>query len=289
MYSINIANIKKEKNFFRIFLYVGLFILLIFVGIIAFLYFRMNSLDSKILSTKVEIISKNDSDGTTQYSPVYYYTVNRTDYRCSSTGSSNIYPGTKNQLVYYDSKNPSKCMTTYSKRFMYIWLLFLLLPISFIIIGAINIIKVNKRIKVINELNQKGKLVKNLRYHLENSNREVNNMPIQVPVVYYTSPSGSTIHLRGDARHDKIHMDADGMVDLIIDENNPDNYFIDFEINRLSGNLPTDYYTPHPDDIRYHSPIMQNNNLVHSSFHFSNNPNQGDSAQADHFDELNKN
>ena len=33
------------------------------------------------------------------------------------------------------------------------------------------------------------------------------------------------------------------MVDLVIDEANPNNYFIDFEINRLSGNLPTDYYT----------------------------------------------
>ena len=31
------------------------------------------------------------------------------------------------------------------------------------------------------------------------------------------------------------------MVDLVIDENNPKNYFIDFEINRLSGNLPSDY------------------------------------------------
>ena len=32
------------------------------------------------------------------------------------------------------------------------------------------------------------------------------------------------------------------MVDLLIDESNTDNYYIDFEINRLSGNLPQDYY-----------------------------------------------
>ena len=31
------------------------------------------------------------------------------------------------------------------------------------------------------------------------------------------------------------------MVDLIIDESDPNNYFIDFEINRLTGNLPQDY------------------------------------------------
>ena len=32
------------------------------------------------------------------------------------------------------------------------------------------------------------------------------------------------------------------MVDLLIDESNPNNYYIDFEINRLAGNSPQDYY-----------------------------------------------
>ena len=35
------------------------------------------------------------------------------------------------------------------------------------------------------------------------------------------------------------------MVYLLIDENNPDNYYIDFEINRLSGNLSQYYYQQH--------------------------------------------
>ena len=33
-----------------------------------------------------------------------------------------------------------------------------------------------------------------------------------------------------------------GTVDLVIDESNPKNYYIDSEINRLSGNLPQDYF-----------------------------------------------
>ena len=70
----------------------------------------------------------------------------------------------------------------------------------------------------------------------------VNNKRIFKPIVEYTLPSGSVITLEGDARHDKKLSDEDGLVDLLIDENNPSNYFIDFEINRLSGNLPTDYY-----------------------------------------------
>lgn len=48
------------------------------------------------------------------------------------------------------------------------------------------------------------------------------------------------------------------MVDLVIDESNPSNYFIDFEINRLSGNQSTDYYN---------QPLQNalNNNMFQSS------------------------
>ena len=48
--------------------------------------------------------------------------------------------------------------------------------------------------------------------------------------------------LRGDPRHDGKVYDEDGLVDLIIDESNPRNYFIDFEINRLTGNTKSDYF-----------------------------------------------
>lgn len=90
------------------------------------------------------------------------------------------------------------------------------------------------------KLNWCGKLVKNLPYRLVDAGVAINNVQIKKPVVNYTLPDGKKIVLIGDARHDRKSFDADGMVDLIIDENNPDNYFIDFEINRITGNLPTD-------------------------------------------------
>ena len=201
------------------------------------------SLDSEIMSNHVEINTYEDSDGGTMYSPTYYYNIRGKEYKCSSQGSSSIMPSTKNRKVYFDSKNPSRCMTDYSRGNNKWILLFLLLPIVFISVAVYNIIKVNKRIKLINELNTTGKLVKNLPYRLENTGMSVNGVQIQRPVVDYTLPSGTTITLQGDPRHDKKVADKDGMVDLIIDEANPNNYFIDFEINRLSGNLPTDYYT----------------------------------------------
>ena len=201
------------------------------------------SLDSEIVPNHIEINTYKDSDGDTMYSPIYYYNIRGKEYKCSSQGGSSIMPSTKNRKVYFDSKNPTRCMTDYSRGNNKWILLFLLLPIVFIGTAVYNIIKVNKRIKLINNLNTTGKLVKNLPYRLENTGMSVNGIQIQRPVVDYTLPSGTTINLQGDPRHDKKVADKDGMVDLVIDEANPNNYFIDFEINRLSGNLPTDYYT----------------------------------------------
>ncbi len=242
MYDINTKNVKKGIGFNFIFLIAGLFFLVLLVGISVSNYSKLKSMDSEVLSSRVEVNAHRGSEGDLVYSPIYYYTVEGNNYMCSSNISSNSNPGSANKKVYYNSKDPSVCMTEYSKSNNIVPLLFTILPLIFIVVAVINITKVIKRIKAINELNKKGKLVKNLPYHLENTSMAVNNVPIQMPVVNYTLPSGATVVLYGDPRHDKKMADADGMVDLVIDENNPENYFIDFEINRISGNLPTDYY-----------------------------------------------
>ena len=243
MYDIDTSNVKKGIKFFLMFLLVGIFFLGILLAILIMNIINYKSLDSEIMSNHVEINTYKDSDGDTMYSPIYYYNIRGKEYKCSTQGGSSIMPSTKNRKVYFDSKNPTRCMTDYSRGNNKWILLFLLLPIVFIGTAVCNIIKVNKRIKLINDLNTTGKLVKNLPYRLENTGMSVNGIQIQKPVVDYTLPSGTTITLQGDPRHDKKVADKDGMVDLIIDEANPNNYFIDFEINRLSGNLPTDYYT----------------------------------------------
>lgn len=243
MYDIDTSNVKKGIKFFLMFLLVGIFFLGILLAILIMNIINYKSLDSEIVPNHIEINTYKDSDGDTMYSPIYYYNIRGKEYKCLSQGGSSIMPSTKNRKVYFDSKNPTRCMTDYSRGNNKWILLFLLLPIVFIGTAVYNIIKVNKRIKLINNLNTTGKLVKNLPYRLENTGMSFNGIQIQKPVVDYTLPSGTTITLQGDPRHDKKVADKDGMVDLIIDEANPNNYFIDFEINRLSGNLPTDYYT----------------------------------------------
>lgn len=261
MYDINIKNVKKGKRFYYMFFLVGL----VFMAIIGYVYIssilKLKSLDSNVISSSVVVKSYINDEGTTMYSPVYYYEVNGESYTCGSNSSSSINPGNENKTVYYDSKNPSNCMTKYTKSWNNILLVFELIPIIFIVVAVVNIIKINKRIKVIMNLNKNGKLIKNLPYRLEDSGIVKNNVSIQRPVVNYTLSSGSTITLRGDARHDRRNYDADGMVDLLIDENNPDNYFIDFEINRLSGNLPQDYYQQAPERNEVNQNLEVENNI----------------------------
>lgn len=251
MYDIDTSNVKKGIKFFLMFLLAGVFLLGILLAILIMNIINYKSLDSEIVPNHIEINTYKNSDGDTMYSPIYYYNIRGKEYKCSSQGGSSIMPSTKNRKVYFDSKNPTRCMTDYSRGNNKWILLFLILPIVFIGTAVYNIIKVNKRIKLINNLNTTGKLVKNLPYRLENTGMSFNGIQIQKPVVDYMLPSGTTITLQGDPRHDKKVADKDGMVDLVIDEANPNNYFIDFEINRLSGNLPTDYYT--------NNQIFQNN------------------------------
>lgn len=242
MYDINTENVKKGKLFFMVFFFAGLLFLVVMCSFGIPIIVKYKSLDSSVTSSRVEVRSYLNDESEFMYSPTYYYKVDETTYSCKSNTSSSVDPGTDNKTVYYDSKNPSDCITEYSWSKLKVMVLFLILPISFIILAIVGIIKTNRRVKQIMELNQKGKLVKNLPYRLVETGRIVNNVPILMPVVDYVLPSGKTVTLKGDARHDRKNSDADGMVDLLIDESNPSNYFIDFEINRLSGNLPQDYY-----------------------------------------------
>ncbi len=264
MYDIRVKNVKKGNKFFLIFFIIGIFFFLLMSGIILSDYIKLSKLDSQTISKSVEIKSHTNDEGTTMYSPIYHYRVNGIEYSCSSSSSSSIHPGTQNKTVYYDSKNPANCMSEYSKSTNMIFLSFMLIPIICIAISVINFRKINKRVKRIKELNQKGKLIKNLPYRLEDTGMRVNNVSIQRPVIDYVLPSGSSITLYDNPRHDGKAFDADGMVDLVIDENNPENYFIDFEINRLSGNLPQDY-------SNQNQPLVQNEPNTPSEYPPNNN------------------
>lgn len=251
MFDINLKNIKKGRYLFLLFLFFGILFFVI-VTIVLFLNInKMNMLDSSVMSTEMEVDSYLNDDGNRMYSASYFYEVNGVKYKCDSNFSSSFEPKSKNVNVFYNSSKPEVCMTEDSKKsapFLYLIYLF---PLIFFLIGLFGILSKNKRIKVILDLNNKGKLVKNLPYRLERTGTVVNNRPVLRPVIDYKLPNGSLVTLYGDGRFDFKESDEDGKVDLLIDEQNPSNYYIDFEINRLSGNREEDYFkseTPNQAD-----------------------------------------
>ena len=242
MYDINIKNVKKGKKFNWIFIGAGLFFLAIMLGIFFSSFITRNSLDAETKSISTNPNRHEDSDGDTIYSPIFTYEVDGKQYTCASGASSSIGPGDEPRTIHYNSKDPSKCMSDYSENINWLLLIFGLLPVIFIVIGVNMNLKIAKHIKQIETLNQTGKLVKNLPYRLEESNIVINNQRIMKIVVDYRMPNGQTVTLEGDPRYDGKESDEDGRVDLVIDESDPKNYYLDFEINRLSGNRSDDYY-----------------------------------------------
>lgn len=249
MFDISLKNVKKGYKFYLIFLIVGIIIFLVF-GFIIFQEVKFyKALDMQVLTKNIDLEEERE-DGEIMYSPIYHYIVDGKEYSCYTFYSSNIRPDVTEGIVYYSSKDPNKCITNYSIKMSKWFLLFFLLPTIFIIVGGLGCLSVFKKTKNIKKLNENGKLVKNLPYHLENSNMSVNNVPILRIVVEYKLKNGEIVTLKGTPRYDRKHSDSDGFVDLLIDEENPKNYFIDFEINRLIGNRKEDYYQdPNKKDI----------------------------------------
>lgn len=241
MYDIDTKFIKKEIIPFIIVFVIGV------IGLVLYVVFQYNAfakekrMDGQVKATHIEVISHYDSEDGEMYSPVYYYVVRGEEYECRTNFSSSIYPDLDKDMVYYNTENPSECVTDYSKKNNKLFLIFIILPLGFILLPLYKLVAIHKRIKIVEELNQRGKLIKGLPYTMQ-YNGEVNGKSILVPIVVYRLPNGEFVTLKGDARYDNRNHDEDGLVDLVIDETDPKKYFIDFEINRLTGNTKDDYY-----------------------------------------------
>lgn len=122
-------------------------------------------------------------------------------------------------------------------------LLIIVLPVVFLGLSIPNIIKTNKKIEMVKQLNNTGVLFKNVPYTLVRSNIKINKVRLRKPVLNFYLPGGVPIKLEGDPRHDTALIEPTGFIDVVIDSNDTTKYYIDFNINRIAGNRPEDYYT----------------------------------------------
>ena len=216
--------IKKSMLAPIFILLMGLVFLIVTIVVNIYENNRMNSMNSSVMSTSYDNEEHMDSDSSTgiMYKPVYTYYVNDKEYTCTSNISSSnpITDGNTNNIFN---------------------IVFIIVSLVLLVIGLILLFKNIKKINNIKYLNTHGKLVKGIPYSMQETNISVNNRRLLKIVITYTL-NGNTYTLSSEPRYDNKVNDSDNLVDLLIDENNPKNYYIDFEINRLSGNLPTDYY-----------------------------------------------
>lgn len=231
MYDINYKNLRKGRNFWFIFLAFGIIFLVVFIWMFFLTDSSSESYDSETTAYNIIDNCSYDSEGSYMCSPIYYYEVDGKNYKCNSNFSTSMSIDHSKNKIYYDSQNPSNCKTEFGSSFSSFVYIFIIIPIVFVIVAVWNIMKANKRIRKVKYLANHGTLFKGLRYTLKSTGITKNGVEVLAPVVDFTLPSGSTIQLTGDARHDGISYDADGLVDLLIDLDHPDTYYIDFEIN----------------------------------------------------------
>ena len=109
----------------------------------------------------------------------------------------------------------------------------MIIPAIFIIIGLCFIIPTEKRIKKLKHLSKYGTLYKNLPYQIIGSNVSVNGRQLPKIEVKFQLPSGEIRTYEGSPRIDFKTQDEDGYVDLLLDMENPDNYYVDFNIEQI--------------------------------------------------------
>lgn len=252
MYDINLKVIKKGYSFWLIFLIVGVLMFGIPGVIITIDAINQSKIDSETLSIKSEIWEDEDDEGYEYYGVTYTYEVNGLSYECDSNKEYDTRPyGTLTSTIEYASVDPEICNVQGERSdgseilFMLIWSI---MPLIFIGLSIYNMNKITKRVRKVKQLNEIGKLVKGVPYEMKETGMSVNEVEIYKPVAKYYTPTGVLLELNGDARFDHKSEDYDGLVDLVIDENDHTNYFIDFEINRIGGNLQSDFYVnPYPE------------------------------------------
>lgn len=235
-YKINYKNARKNFTLPIIFLIVGIIFLIVFVFIFISNQNKEKKLDAQVNAYNIEWLEDHDEDGLT-YKPIYYYEIDGVEYQCSSSISSN----SKNAkgIVYFNTKNPSECLTDYDKQSSILFLIFIILPVIFIIIGGVILIANIKKIKALKQLAINGTLIKGIPYELVNTNISVNGRTLQAISINYKFPTGSVRNIKSLPLYKLKMSDLDsGLCDLLYDPSNYDNYYIDFEIGLTGVGTP---------------------------------------------------
>ena len=100
-----------DKNKIMIYLCIAIFGIL---GIyLTFFYSNTSKYDSETTAYRIDANERYDDEDGTLYYPIYHFKVDGRDYECKTKGGSSFSPNESKNKVYYDSTNPTNCMTQY--------------------------------------------------------------------------------------------------------------------------------------------------------------------------------
>lgn len=268
VYDIKVSRARSGLGFGLIFFAAGLLFFVIFGAVGIGNINKKNSFDGEAKAIDIVWSSHYDSDNGTMYTPTYTYEVDGQQYFCRSNSSSSSQSGAKG-IVYYNVNNPSQCMTDFDSNTTTIFLIFLFLPIIFMLVGGNQMKKALTNGKKAKILAQSGILVKGAPYEIIDTGMSVNNRKIKAFSILYTFPDGQTKELKSQGAFDHVLRDRDGLCDFVYDPNNYDNYFVDLEINPTGiGNPNIVYYNQ--TQAEYINNFNNNNN----NYNYNNSTNQ---------------
>ena len=129
---------------------------------------NVSKYDSKTNAYKVDVNEYYDSDSGTMYKPTFYFRAHGKEYLCDSKLSSSSYPNAENNVVYYDSSNPSKCTPSYGQsRSIVLGIIFI--AVGILVITSLFIKKKPKTEENLKALKDKEIVINEKMYQVANS------------------------------------------------------------------------------------------------------------------------
>lgn len=225
MYSID--NILKTNKLMYKIIFIFSLAFILFFSIIGLkdIINVSSTYNRKVKSNISEYIPTDNN----MYKKVYYFDADNRQFSClDSVVINNKNNQIDKKTIYYNFEDPNVCTTNIIKKtnlIVYIFIISLCIPL---LIGLIGMIKINKKLNKIKMLSKCGKLVKNLQYEVVEMKKKNGNILYKAKTKYKFK--NQVLILYSESIYDKKLFKEYPTIDLLINENDVNDYYLDFNI-----------------------------------------------------------
>lgn len=225
MYSIDNI-LKTNKLMYKIIFIFSLSFILLFSIFALKDIINVSSIYNRKVKSNISEYIPTDNN---MYKKVYYFDADNRQFSClDSVVINNKNNKIDKKTIYYNFEDPNVCTTNIIKKtnlIVYIFIISLCIPL---LIGLIGMIKINKKINKIKMLSKCGKLVKNLQYEVVEMKKKNGNILYKAKTKYKVK--NQVLILYSESIYDKKLFKEYPTIDLLINENDVNDYYLDFNI-----------------------------------------------------------